>query len=341
MAQLTERENYLMTLRGEQPEWIPHIAMDPTKPGPTVGASPSFMQKHYEPDGDHIDIWGVQYITSKEAGGGMLPRTWDFLLDDITKWHDVIKAPDISGYDWEQMAKKDLERVKPDRVNQAVTYMAGGHGYFQELMGFMGFTEGLCALSEEPEECEALFDYLADFFCTVIEKTIDLYQPDVFHIGDDTAAWGNPFVSLEMFRKFFVPRYARLTQYAKDRNIPVTYHNCGKCEIFIDDMVNVVGVNAWDPAQDCNDLAAIKAKYGNRLTLSGCINGSSTFVADDLTEERISDILWDVANKYAVGGGFFFQANFIIPDPTNKYDIWRRDTVSRLMDEIGHEFYKK
>ena len=30
-------------------------------------------------------------------------------------------------------------------------------------MAFMGFTEGLCAMAEEPEEVYALFDYMCDF----------------------------------------------------------------------------------------------------------------------------------------------------------------------------------
>ena len=340
MAKLTEKENYLMCLRGEQPEWIPHIAMDQGTPGPSAGTGPSIMGMKVEPDGRMFDMWGVELITSKEAAGGRIPKTWDFILDDITKWHDVIKAPSLEGVDWEMMAKKDLEARPIDRENQAVGYSAGG-GFFQNLMAFMGFTEGLCALSEEPEECEALFDYLCDFTCEVVKNSIDYYKPDIFGIGDDTAAWGNPFVSLNMFQKFFVPRYARLTDYAKERDLPITYHNCGKCEIFLDDMVNTVGINAWDPAQNCNDLAGIKAKFGNRLILSGCINGSSTFVADDLTEEKIRDILWDVANKYAPGGGFFFQVFLLIDDKTDKYMQWKKDTINKVMFEISKEFYKK
>ncbi|MCQ2511826.1 MAG: veratrol--corrinoid protein metyltransferase [Lachnospiraceae bacterium] len=339
MAQLTERENYLMALRGEQPEWIPHISMDATRKGPSGNASVSWLRKHYYPDGDHKDIFGVQYITSEEAAGGMLPRTWDFLLDDITKWHDVIKAPDISGFDWEQMAKKDL--ANRDYVNQAGSYGVGGTGYFQHLMAFMGFTEGLCALYEEPEECDALFDYLCDFYCEVIEKTIDLYKPDIMGITDDTAAWGNPFVSLEMMQHYFVPRYKRMADYAHDRDIPVTLHNCGKCEIFMDDMVNVVGISGWNPAQNCNDLEAIKKKFGNKLVLTGCINSSQTFEDPNITEDQIREICWDVANKYAPGGGFAFQCHFIIPDPTDQHAIWKRDTVNKVMEEISHEFYKK
>ena len=40
-------------------------------------------------------------------------------------------------------------------------------GYFQNLMAFMGFTEGLLAMYEEPEEVYALFDYICSFYCEV------------------------------------------------------------------------------------------------------------------------------------------------------------------------------
>ncbi|MBR2843218.1 MAG: veratrol--corrinoid protein metyltransferase, partial [Lachnospiraceae bacterium] len=129
MAQLTEKENYLMCLNGEQPEWIPHIGMGgPKRIHPVAMAEPSLMWIQERPDGDHKDIWGVEYVTSEESAGAYLPKSWDFILDDITKWHDVIKAPNLDEIDFEQMAKHDLEQSKPDRVNQAVSYGAGGVG---------------------------------------------------------------------------------------------------------------------------------------------------------------------------------------------------------------------
>jgi hypothetical protein len=53
------------------------------------------------------------------------------------------QAPDLSGIDWETMAKKDLERLNIDRRQTALSF--GLHmGFFQNLMAFMGFSEG-CA----------------------------------------------------------------------------------------------------------------------------------------------------------------------------------------------------
>lgn len=62
MAHLTEKENYLMCLRGEQPEWIPHESLDPQFPGPSRGVGPSIMARKVDSEGRMWDIWGVEQI---------------------------------------------------------------------------------------------------------------------------------------------------------------------------------------------------------------------------------------------------------------------------------------
>ena len=46
---------------------------------------------------------------------------------------------------WEAEAKKQLDMFKIDRTQSAVAFNLHV-GYFQNLMAFMGFTEGLCAM---------------------------------------------------------------------------------------------------------------------------------------------------------------------------------------------------
>ena len=79
----------------------------------------------------------------------------------------------------------------------------------------------------------------------------------------------------------------------------------------------------------------------NKLTLCGCINSSQTFIGE-MTDEHIREIVWDVANKYAPGGGFQFMVTFIIPDRENNPEMVRREYfVNEVMEEVSHEFYKK
>ena len=324
---------------GKMPEWIPRYTLGPVRGGRTAPSiatvQPGFLAGPRR-NGGGKDIWGVEYITSREAAGGLLPKTWDFLLDDVTKWRDVIKAPDLDDIDFEMMCKKDLEWANVDRTQTALSLNVHS-GYFQGLMAFMGFTEGLCALFDEPEECKALFEYLGEFYCKVIEKTIDYYKPDVYDLVDDTAAWGNPFISKEMFREYLLPLYDREVSYARERGIHISYHNCGKCEGFIDDIVNI-GVRSWNPAQVCNDLDAIQAKYGRNLMLCGCWDAMK-IVDPKATEEDIYEYLRGIANARAKNGGYCFMATILIPDEDDKRMLWVNDTVNKAIYEIGHNFY--
>ena len=334
---LTPKENYLRVLHGEIPEWIPMYTFgkmpgDTVEP-PTQLIEPAIIIEH-RINGGGKDHWGVEYVPTYETGGALLPKPNDFILDDITKWRDVIKAPSLDNVDWEAMAKKQLATV--DRSQTAVAF--GLHvGYFQNLMAFMGFTEGMMAMYEEPEEVSALMEYMCDFYCAVAEKCIDYYKPDIFTMMDDTAAWANPFISLDMYREFLKPVYDRQAKFGRDRGLPITFHNCGKCEIFVDDMVDF-GVTAWDPAQTCNDLHAVQEKYGRKLVIMGAWDGRGRLLEPDVTDEEIRESAKKSIDTYGKNGGYVFLGNFL--GPVDDMEVKRKNKVLHdFVAEYGMHYY--
>ena len=336
---LTAKENYMKVLRGETPEWVPFYSMAPIardgKDTPAVFLEPSILNPH-RPNGG-TDIWGVNYIGCAEAAGGLLPEPNNFILDDITKWRDVIKAPDYSDVDWEALAKKDLEAARVDPEYNAVAYST--HiGYFQLLMSFMGFTNGLMALYEEPEECKALMEYLCDFYCGLTEKCIDFYKPDIYAMVDDTAAWGNPFISMDMYREIFMPIYDRQAKFGRDRGLPITFHNCGKCMGFMEEL-HTIGITAWDPAQTCNDLDYFKAKYGNSFVICGGWSSRDGLLAEDVTDEQIYESVRKTINRLAPNGGYMWCGAFLGAIGDEK--VKRKNAVLKnAVKEISATFYK-
>jgi hypothetical protein len=337
---LTEKENYLRTLRGEVPEWVPVYTfgvMPGAKEAPcNVMCEPILLKQHRMNQGGK-DIWGVNYIPTYETGNAILPEPNNFILDDITKWRDVIKAPSLEGIDWEAMVKKDIEMSQIDRSQSALALNLH-FGYFQNLMAFMGFTNGLCSFFEEPEEVKELLNYLCDFYCTVMEKVIDLYKPDIVTTMDDTAAWGAPFISPEMYREFILPCHDRQIKFARDRGLPITMHNCGKAECFFDDLVDI-GVVMWDPAQTCNDLDAVKAKYGNKLVIAGGWDARGPLSQPDVSDEAIYESVRETINRLAPGGGYVFCGGFL--GPMDNQETMRKNMVlTGAVKEIGHSFYK-
>jgi hypothetical protein len=116
-------------------------------------------------------------------------------------------------------------------------------------------------------------------------------------------------------------------------------HNCGLSECFIDDWLSI-GVNAWDPAQTCNDLDGIKRKYGNKLVLMGGWDARGNLASPDVTDEEIRLSVQDVMDRLAPGGGYAFCGGFL--GAVDDTEVARKNSVLfKAVREIGRSFYKQ
>ena len=338
---LNQKENYLRTLHHQIPEYIPKYTFgilpgDPSNP-PNCILEPEILADHRWRGGGK-DHWGVEYISSPETAGALIPKTWDYILPDITKWRDVIKAPSLEGIDWEAMAKKSIDHCNVNREETAIALNLH-FGFFQNLMAFMGFEDGLMMFYEEPEEVEELLDYICTFYCTVCEKIIDYVKPDVYTMMDDTASALNMFISPDMYREFLVPCYKRQAKFGIERGLPITFHNCGHCEAVIPDMVDF-GVTAWDPAQPMNNLKKIKADYAGRLTINGGWHADGRLLSADCTDEEIRQSVYDTVNMLAPNGDFCWMGSFMGTGPKDTVSAHKNKVLSETFEEIRYTFYK-
>ncbi|MDR3277869.1 MAG: veratrol--corrinoid protein metyltransferase [Oscillospiraceae bacterium] len=340
---LTEKENYLMTLRGEQPEWVPQYTFGAMpgsdKPVANQMFEPSITNSHRERGGGP-DLWGVNYVSTESTGNALIPDNSVYILplDKLSKWRDIIKAPDLAGVDWADMVKKQLDKANVDRKQTAVALNLH-MGYFQNLMAFMGFEDGLMSFYEEPDEVHALLDYMSEFYMAVADNVLDLFKPDILTFMDDTAAWGNPFISPSMYREFILPHHEKWAKRGRERGLLMTMHNCGKCEGVMDMLVDI-GINAWDPAQTCNDLEAVQKKFGNRLVISGGWDARGRLLEEDVTDEEIRQSVRDAMDKYAPGGGFCWCGGYLV-SVGDEESMRRNMVVMSEVEAYGRAFYKK
>jgi hypothetical protein len=168
---------------------------------------------------------------------------------------------------------------------------------------------------------------------------IDYYKPDILSLKDDTAAWAAPFISKADYDEIFIPIYDRHARFARERGIPIDFHNCGKCETLMDSLVPL-GVRMWNPAQTCNDLEAVKKKYGNQLIICGGWDARGRLLEDGVTDEEIRQSARDSMDKLASGGGYAFCGAFL--GAADNENVRRKNAV--LFDEVynyGHSFYTK
>jgi hypothetical protein len=338
---MTEKENFMRVINGQEPAWVPRFDFGvpgTDVPGPATKHHPPNVSIGYDisgmkPDskGNVVDMFGVSYTPTAETGGMMLPTPNVYILKDIRKWREVIKLPSLEGYDWEGQAKKALDALDAglkekglDRNMVATTFnTVPSFGYFMNLTNFLGMTEGLCALLEEPEAVHELFAYLADYADTIIKNGLKYFKPDVFSMGDDTATAINPFISRKTWQELIMPYHARHARLARDAGVPVMMHCCGRCEDFIEDWVSF-GVSAWNPAQVMNNLTGIKKKHGNKFVLIGCWDSSGPASWPGASEELVRQAVRDCIDRYAPGGGFMFWADLVGSSSEPDYDDRKR-----------------
>ncbi|MDR2606292.1 MAG: veratrol--corrinoid protein metyltransferase, partial [Oscillospiraceae bacterium] len=322
-----EKQNYLGMLRGEEPEWLQWYKIQ------EYVVMPGFMGAGHITPGGGIDIYGVEYVSEDSAGGGALPKPGVFILDDIRKWRDVIKNPVVSDSEWAAMAKEDLKGIdtslKPRMANP-------NRGCFQMLMSFMGFTEGMCALAEEPEECMALFDYMSDFAVDAFKAMIKYYEIDGLNLMDDNAAAQYPFISVEMYRKLIKPFEMKLAVIAHENNLPIHIHDCGHCEQFIDDWIDL-GITSWDPAQISNDLKGIKAKYGRGMVLNGCWDQQGRISLLTTPDAEFRDAIVEYIDTYAPGGAFGYVP-FVLGRSDNPDVVRKNAIIQQVYDDYGRDW---
>ena len=270
-----------------------------------------------------------------------MPEPGNFILKDIRDWRDVIKAPDLSDIDWEQLAKKDLAALAArgtDRNQTAIAYNLHV-GYFQTLMAFMGFVEGLCAIQEEPEEVYALFEYLCGFYESVAEKSIDYYKPDVMQLTDDIAAWAMPFISPEQYRTLIKPFQIRDARFGNERGLPIAMHCCGHCDMFVGDWVEF-GVRYWDPPQTSNDLVAVQKKFGNQIILEGGFDAIGELMSEECTEQKFKDAVVNAIDTYSENALYIFD-HWLFGDPDNDAFNKRNRWMTEVVEDYGRSIYGK
>lgn len=308
MARITPKDNFLKLAAGGHPEYVPFYSMMGI--GGEEICVKSAMVGITESEGSFgdpsfKDMWGVTYVSSPETAFAAMPEPGNFILEDITKWRDVIKAPKFKqDIDWDIMAKADLERINLDRNEQALS-VGTFYQPFQQLMAFMGHTEGLIAMYEEPEAVKELMDYMSSLFEPYYEKMLDAYQPDIWSIGDDTCTEMEPFFSVEMYREFFKPIYMRMAKPAIERGLPIIFHICGMIEPFVPEMLDF-GVQYIEPTQESNDINALKKLYAGKASFIGGYDWGRHVPANypDFSEEAIRQDVRDTFDKYSAGGGW-------------------------------------
>jgi uroporphyrinogen decarboxylase len=279
--------------------------------------SPLPERERPDENGNLISEWGITYRqaegTERGAAYTMVNHPLvEATLDDLETypWPDPVAPARFAGVAEEAERLVDSEYAVVG--NLGWTEIFGVAWYLRSFENFM------IDLLLNKEFAHALLRRVTDYQKARYARFLELVGDalDVVLFADDLAGQEGMFISPPIYREMIKPYHAELMEWIEARTkAPVLFHSCGSVLPILDDYVDI-GLTILNPVQVSAkgmDTAALKKRYGQRITFWGAIDTHHVLpkgAPDDVRAEvrrRVADLGQD--GGYVVAAVHTIQAD--------------------------------
>lgn len=241
-------------------------------------------------------------------------------LDDLSRL-DGFRAPPVpptKGAEFEGARRLAAE-------HRARYFRAGGGvSIFETLHSLRGFEDVLVDIALDTPQINRLADLVTDHQVAMLRYRLAL-GADSISIGDDFGTSSGLMLSLDQWRRFFAPRYARLIAVARAAGVRVHFHCCGMVLDLLPEFRKLGADSVWlqQSLYDPGELAA--ACRGLHLASALHFRGELMIQG---TPERIRRTVRETAEAFRVreGGAWFY----VEIDPG-----FPRENMEALFEAVG------
>jgi len=296
----TSREVVRAALRFQRPERLPvrmacfgcdDTAWIPWKPA-----------ERWE-DGTKTDEWGCRWDHTHMANMGQ-PKGHP--LADVSE-HEKLVVPDYDQ-DWRYEGCQEAlgAAEEEDRYTQAGIFMI----LFERMHSVAGFENVLVALLADRENAAALADRILEAQVSLVRNLQERLGRRL-HSFSMTEDWGTQqaaFISMPLWREFFLPRYRRLFDIMHSGGQDVWVHSCGKVNEIIEGLVEA-GADAVNLQQPrALGIHEIGRRYRGRITFESLSDIQATLPTGDA--EAIRRDAWELAEHWMTKQGGFVLSDY-------------------------------
>lgn len=145
------------------------------------------------------------------------PENWEQFKAERLNPHEPTRYPPKEQWD----ALK--QRWGGDR-DFIITVDAGS--FYGHVRDWMGVENASYALYDEPAWMEEVMDYLADFYIEVLKPAVRDFDIDIGLFWEDICYKNGPLLSPEMFRRFCLKPYQKVTRFLRENGVKLCFVDC-------------------------------------------------------------------------------------------------------------------
>lgn len=247
------------------------------------------------------DAFGVVWNrTGADKDIGVIDRP---LIGDITDNDYRFPEPDIPRL---RRGIEELLRTREDRF----TFFGFGFCMFERAWSLMGMENALAEMVLAPEAMEDLFDRICEYMLGLLDVALE-YDLDAVYFGDDWGQQRGLIMGYPHWKRFILPRMARLYARVKAAGKLVIQHSCGDIRECFPDLIEA-GLDCYQTFQpEVYDIEKMKALYGDRLSFWGGI--STQRALPMMTPAQLREEILRIARVMTPGGGYILAPTHAVP----------------------------
>ena len=244
-----------------------------------------------------------------------VPRT-DYLVREnpqqdgkMRGWQDEHRGLIMIRDDFERFGWPPVEAVSIVPVEYTASKVPGGMkvmafiaGIFEDLKRLMGIENMAIKSIEEPELCGDILEKLTVLAEEAIDRSAAHPSVGAIFYGEDMGFNTSLLLSPVWMREWVVPRLKRLADACHRHGKPFLLHSCGQIDALMEDLIEVVGIDARHSFQDnIERVEEVYRKYGKRISILG---GLDVDLLSRGTPREVAERTRRILEACAPGGGF-------------------------------------
>jgi len=277
---------------------------------PVVCGSPSNWTPPPSAPDQFIDLWGVKWKRVQYSEGCYYMELHESPLARARlKDLDDYPWPDPSDPGFTDGLREEVKTIYHE-TDYALMADSGFKSIWEQAFFLRGYQQLLLDLVRNPDFVSAFFSKILEINLVATARFLDEVGRyiHVVRTGDDLATQGDLTMSPGMYRRFLKPAYKRYIDLVRSKTkAKIFFHSCGNITRLIDELIDT-GVDIINPVQvsAIKDTAALKAKFGERITFWGGIDTQHVLPRGSVDEVR-SEVRQRIRDL-GPGGGFVVAA---------------------------------